>query len=571
MKLLLSYLVWGMLIFFLSCKNGNSGDRNLISADSASIASGEKAFNQHCSGCHNFSQDGIGPQLSGITTKVSADWILHFIKNPQQVISSGGERGRQLFKKYKTLMPSFSTLKETDLNAIIAFLNVHRTSVRSSEKEMGNAIANPIPERIPLSNLVIHLRLLTQFPPSVDSGKHPAARITKLDFEPGTGDLFVLDLRGKLYKLQKNNKPVVWMDMAELRPAFINEPGLATGFGSFAFHPDYARNGIFYTTHTEKAGSANADFRYPDSIKVAMQWVLTEWKAKDPGASKFSGTSRELLRINMVSGSHGMQEIVFNPLAKPGDKDYGLLYIGIGDGGAVDNGYPSFAHNLKTIWGTILRIDPGGRNSVNGHYGIPPDNPFVNNPGKIPGEIYAYGFRNPHRISWTRSGAMLACNIGQTNIESVNLIRPGHDYGWPVREGNFLLDPNGDLDKVYPLPANDSTFKITYPIAEFDHDEGNAISGGFEYQGNKIPRLKGKYLFGDIPSGRLFFIKTADIKQGKQAPVEEWKISLNGIPETFREIIGTGRVDIHFGRDSQGELYILTKSDGKLYKLMQAE
>ena len=140
-----------------------------------------------------------------------------------------------------------------------------------------------------------------------------------------------------------------------------------------------------------------------------------------------------------------------------------------------------------------------------------------------------------------------------------------------MREGDFLLDPNGNLDKIYPLPANDSIFKFTYPVAEFDHDEGNAISGGFEYQGNKIPRLKGKYLFGDIPSGRLFFIKTADIKQGKQAPLEEWKISLSGAPETFREIIGTGRVDIHFGRDSQGELYILTKSDGKLYKLMQAE
>ncbi len=535
---LLSSGVAGILLFFISCNNGTSGDRNLISADSASIAAGEKAFNQHCSGCHNFRQDGIGPQLSGITTKVSADWILHFIKNPQQVISSTDERGRQLLKKYKTVMPSFSMLPESDLNAIIAFLNVHRISVQPAGKEMGNAIANPIPERIPLSNLVINLKLLTQFPPSVDSGKHPAARITKLDFEPGTGDLFVLDLRGKLYKLQKNNKPVVWMDMAGLRPAFINEPGLATGFGSFAFHPDYARNGIFYTTHTEKAGTASADFRYPDSIKVAMQWVLTEWKAKDPGASKFSGTSRELFRINMVSGSHGMQEIVFNPLAKPGDKDYGLLYIGIGDGGSVDNGYPSFAHNLKTIWGTILRIDPGGRNSVNGQYGIPPDNPFVNNPGKIPGEIYAYGFRNPHRISWTRSGAMLACNVGQTNIESVNLIQPGHDYGWPVREGNFLLDPNGNLDKIYPLPANDSIFKFTYPVAEFDHDEGNAISGGLEYQGNKIPRLKGKYVFGDIPSGRLFFIKTADIKQGKLAPVEEWKISLNGAPETFREIMG---------------------------------
>ena len=570
-KLLFFSGVIGMLLCCASCGNGTTANPDSISSDSLSIALGETAFNQHCSGCHNFKHDGIGPQLSGLTGKVSADWILHFIKNPQQAISSGDQRAAQLFKRYKTQMPSFSSLPDHDLNAIIAFLNIHRLSVQHRDKKLGMAITNPVPERIGLSNLVVNLKLIRQFPPSIDSGKHPAARITKLDFEPGTGDLFVLDLRGKLYKLQKNDQPVLWLDMAKWKPAFLNEPGLATGFGSFAFHPDYIRNGIFYTTHTEKAGTACADFGYPDSIKVAMQWVLTEWKAQDPSASGFSGTSRELLRINMVSGIHGVQEIAFNPFSKRGDKEYGLLYIGIGDGGSVDNGYPFLAHNLKMIYETILRIDPRGRNSLNGQYGIPRDNPFANNLDKIPKEIYAYGFRNPHRISWTKAGEMLACNIGQTNIESVNLIQPGHDYGWPVREGNFLLDPYGNLDTLYPLPANDSVFKFTYPVAEFDHDEGNAISGGFEYQGKTIPQLKGKYLFGDIPSGRLFFIETADIKSGEQAPVEEWKTALNGHPGTFRERIPAGRVDLHFGRDSQGELYILTKWDGKLYKLVSVQ
>src|SRR5437868_8383289 len=106
-----------------------------------------------------------------------------------------------------------------------------------------------------------------------------------------------------------------------------------------------------------------------------------------------------------------------------------------------------------------------GRNSANGHYGIPPDNPFAHSQNtKELGEIYAYGFRNPHRIAWNKSGKMLVFNIGQANIESVNLILPGHNYGWPTREGNFLFDPNGDLSKVYPLPANDSIYKITYPV-----------------------------------------------------------------------------------------------------------
>ena len=175
---------------------------------------------------------------------------------------------------------------------------------------------------------------------------------------------------------------------------------------------------------------------------------------KNPGADTFSGTSRELLRVDMVTDSHAVQDITFNPLSKPGDKDYGMLYIGIGDGGSVQVGYPFLLHGKETIWGTILRIDPMGRNSANGQYGIPPDNPFAQNQNtKALGEIYAYGFRNPHRITWIKSGEMLAFNIGQANIESVNLIIPGQNYGWPIREGNFVFNPYGDLSKVYQLPA----------------------------------------------------------------------------------------------------------------------
>ena len=257
-------------------------------------------------------------------------------------------------------------------------------------------------------------------------------------FRPDTKDVFIVDLRGKLYKLQQG-KPVVYMDISKLKPGFIHEPGLATGFGSFAFHPDFAKNGLLYTTHTEAPASGKADFGFPDSIKATVQWVLTEWKTENPGIATFFGTSRELFKVNMVSGVHGVQEITFNPLSKPGDKDYGMLYIGVGDGGSVENGYDFLVHSIEKIWGTILRINPMGRNSANGQYGIPADNPFAKNQNiKAVGEIYAYGFRNPHRITWTESGKMLACNIGQGNIESLDLVMPGHDYGWPIREGTFV-------------------------------------------------------------------------------------------------------------------------------------
>ncbi len=526
-RILVIVCVLLLLLYFMACRPGSSADNSSISTDSATIAQGAASFNLNCSGCHNFRQDGIGPQLGGLTTRVSAEWIQHFIKNPQQVIQSGDERAQRLYKKYKVVMPSFAALSNDDLNGIIAFLNTHELPDPKVTKEMGKELPNPIPGTIKPSGMVVQLEQVTQIPPSSDSGKQPLTRITKLDFEPNTHQVFVLDLRGKLYKMQ-HNKPAVYMDMTRLKPAFIHQPGLATGFGSFAFHPKFAKNGLIYTTHTEPAGSATADFSYPDSIKVTLQWVLTEWKADKPPAEAFSGTGRELLRVNMVSQVHGVQDITFNPLAKSGSEDYGLLYIGIGDGGSVENGYPFLVHNPAKVWGTILRIDPRGKNSANGQYGIPKQNPFAKSRNnRNLGEIYAYGFRNPHRITWSNRGQMLACNIGHGNIESVNLITKGHDYGWPVREGTFVLNPYGELNKVYSLPVNDSSFHVTYPVAQYDHDEGKAISGGFEYLGT-IPKLKGKYFFGDIPTGRLFYINMSDIKQGKQVLIKEWKISKTG-------------------------------------------
>ncbi len=562
-------LITASILYMVSCKNGNAPGSSSISTDSATIAMGETEFVQQCSGCHNFRQKGIGPQLSGITAEVSADWIRQFIRDPKKMIQSGDERAQKLFAQFRVYMPSFASSTDHELDALIAFLNTHKQAPVQAKADT-NALTNPIPKPVEVSKLVVALQLVAQIPPSSDSGRLPLTRITKLDYAPDKKGLFVVDLRGKLYRLNKNH-PQVYMDMARLMPKFIHEPSLATGFGSFAFHPEFSKNGLFYTTHSEVRGTARADFSFPDSIKPAMQWVLTEWKTDHPESAAFSGKGRELFRVDMVSSIHDVQEITFNPLAKPGDADYGLLYICVGDGGCVENGYPWLAHNLEKIWGTILRIDPAGRNSRNGQYGIPSTNPFAKSSNsKVLGEIYAYGFRNPHRITWSKSGKMIACNVGQANIESVDLILSGHDYGWPIREGSFLLNPYGDISKVYPLPPDDSIYHISYPIAEYDHDEGKAICGGYEYEGDAIPELRGKFLFGDIPTGRLFYIDMKDVKPGSQAPIKEWKISFNGSIKTLTELCGNDRVDLHFGRDDHGELYILTKPDGKIYKMVSA-
>ncbi len=538
-----------------------------FTTDEEAIAKGAVTFQQSCSSCHTFEHDGIGPHLGGITAQVDAQWLSAFIKNPQAVIAAGDERAKRLFERYKVYMPSFSYLSDEEIDQLMAFMHTKKAPAIINTVGSAAALEDPIPAKIALSDLVMNLELITQIPPSSD--KPPGTRIAKMDFPQGSGRMFILDLRGKLYEIA-NKKPVEYFDMAARFANFIHQPGLATGFGSFAFHPDFLENGLLYTSHTEAAGSAIADFAYADSIPVQMQWVVSEWKTTSPSKTPFTGEGRELFRVNMVTQMHGVQELTFNPLAKPGDEDYGLLYIGIGDGGGVETGYPFLAHSLEHIWGAIIRIDPAGRNSANGKYGIPASNPYASNKNPaILREIYAYGFRNPHRITWTRTGQMLATNIGHHNIESLNLIEAGNDYGWPIREGNFVLKHEESMDNLYPLPADDASYAITYPVAQYDHDDGNAICGGFEYWGSETPALEGKYVFGDIPRGKLFYVETGGLKQGSMAEIKEWQLAWQGKTVKLNELCGDNRVDLRFGRDPDGEMYIFFKPDGKVYRLVE--
>ena len=562
MKKLIFPIIPGIIaLSVLSCSSGNT--TKIILVDSLSIAHGQILFNQNCSGCHGFHQNGIGPNLSGITETDSLNWLRNFIREPKKMVESGDIHAKKIYDAYHSMMPSFTVFTDEQIDQLISFLQTRKGAKK--EKNDPFAIRDPIPEKIEVSNVQVDLEQLSQLPPSSD--KQPLTRISKMDWVSPAKTWFILDQRGKLYKLI-NQKPVTWLDISKWKPNFIDQPGLATGFGSFAFHPDYFRTGIFYTTHSEAAHSKKADFSIPDSIQQTLQWVLCEWKTSNQMAAEFKGTCRELMRIDMVSGIHGVQEIIFNPMVKPGEDDYGNLYIGVGDGGSAENGFSFLTHHPDKIWGSILRINPMGRNSNNGQYGIPEQNPFAKNPDiNTVREIYADGFRNPNRITWTSNGQMLATNIGQANIEAIDIIINGHDYGWPVREGRFSVHAEGDINNIYPLPANDSVFHFTYPAAAFDHDEGKAIEGGFEYEGKAIPELRGKYLFGDIPSGRLFYINLSDLNSGKLAKIKEWFVSLNGKRLTLQALCGQSRVDLRFGKDEKGEMYIFTKPDGKIYRL----
>ena len=429
-------------------------------------------------------------------------------------------------------------------------------------------ISDPIPGHITKTGLSVEIVDVFQIPAS--SNQTPRARINIMKNSPDNlNRLFVNDLRGKLYIII-NNTPDVYLDLAALHPNFTDSPGLGTGFGMFAFHPQFAANGKFYTSHAEAPGSGSPDFQPPVAgTPIRLQWVITEWTATNPPDNTFSGSSRELLRIDFPGTIHGIQDMAFNPNAQPGDADYGMLYVCLGDGGTTSAGYPGNTQTLGAIYGTILRIDPLGTNGINGQYGIPADNPFAGAQPDTLSEIWAWGFRNPHRISWDGGvdGKMLIGDIGEKNIEEVNLGIAGANYGWNVREGTFRYDYNQN-QFVFPLPANDSTFGFTYPAAQYDHDEGYAIIGGFVYRGSKVPQLFGKYIFGDIKNGRVFYTEADSLINGRQYPIHELTLTQNGVETTLSDLVSNSRVDLRFGLDQEGEIYVLTKSDGMVRKLV---
>lgn len=550
-----AYLFFIALFFVFSCTQKNEiGSK--ISTNSEQIQAGKALFEFHCSACHNFEQDAIGPNLSGLTHSVATDWVREFIKNPSKAIAANDPRALKLVEKYKTQMPSYEGLSDKELDEILSYLHTYKTLPDSA---LLVGIKDPIPAGVTDSGIRLELEYFSQLPSS--DSVVPLAKMTKMMAEPTSGRLFINDQRVGLYEIV-GKTPQLYLPLTEMTPNLVSNPGWATGLANFTFHPEFTQNGIFYTAHTDKGGSADADFSYPDSIKHFMQWVLTEWKATDPTASKFDGERRELMRVDIPSQAHGMQEVTFNPLAKKGDEDYGLLYIGFGDGGLTEQGYTNISNSGGTqIYSSILRIDPLGKDSKNKMYGIPSSNPFADTNGKA-GEVYAYGFRNPNRILWDPNGNMFATDIGQHNLEELNHIKPGNFYGWPIREGRFVINPYGNFRDVFELPKDDEKEGVTYPEIELDHDEMSAIFAGYVMP---YGELKGKFIFGDIPTGRLFFTDLNDLGQMK---IQTFGVILDGKEVTLQELVKHDRVDLKFGQDAQENVYIMSKTEGKIYRIL---
>jgi len=473
--------------------------------------------------------------------------------------------------------------------------------------------SNPLPAPIEKRGLAVEVRDVVRLPETrnlrpVDQDVTPTgyARVSFVRDAPD-GRRFANDSRGFLY-IVDGARTSLYADVAAAFPrSFYGR--LESGFIGFTFHPDFARNGLWYSVHLESAAGnpAKLDFIPPGfgPSDVTYHNVLTEWHATNPKASTFEGTRRELLRFGHVVqfSSHPLGSVEFNPTARPGSSDYGLLYtsgsdLGFSNGGGPNASNPGATQRLDSLITAILRIDPrspretGGVKGL-GDYTIPADNKFqADGDPKTLGEIYAYGFRNAHRLAWDLAdGALFVGDIGMNNIEEVNIVRNGGNYGWMKREGYFengVIRPGGALNQLYELPGDvlrgRGRDEFTYPVAIYDHDEGVAITGVFPYHG-RIEVLRDKLVFGDVNRGRLFAVDLAAAKAADDgipetvAPIQEIQLYVRGaagqrIYTSFRELVegtmGTSlaRTDLHLSRSSDGELFLTSRQDGMIRMLV---
>jgi len=327
--------------------------------------------------------------------------------------------------------------------------------------------------------------------------------------------LFVVEQAGQIRSFTPSDQaePQAFLD---IRQKVLS--GGEMGLLGLAFHPNYRQNGYVYVNYIDKG----------QNTVIARYHVPSQAGAVDTASEKV------LLTLKQPYTNHNGGDVVFGP--------DGYLYVALGDGGS--GGDPeNRAQNKDSLLGKILRLDVDKGDP----YGIPPTNPFVGQAGTRP-EIWAYGLRNPWRISFDKStGDLYIADVGQGSIEEINVQRAaskgGENYGWRCFEGThaFKLDGCGDATQY------------VQPVVEYNHDEGRcSVTGGYVYRGSKNPALVGNYFYGDYCNGQLFYASQADGKWTQTlAAKTPYSIST-------------------FGQGSDGEVYFADYKTGSLYRLEDA-
>ncbi len=387
----------------------------------------------------------------------------------------------------------------------------------------------------------------------------------------GSGRLFVLDQVGQVRIIDGAGELLdapfldLSANMVTPMPDF-DERGLL----GIAFHGDYANNGRFFVYYT-----VPADAQSPEDFDSKSR--ISEFRVSDGGPHQADlGSERVILEIDQPQFNHNGGQLGFGP--------DGSLYIAVGDGGSANDVALGHTEGLgngqdkSKLLGKLLRIDVDGAEP----YAIPADNPFVGEANARP-EIYAYGLRNPFRFSFDRGGEqrLFLGDVGQDLFEEIDIIVPGGNYGWNIREGVSCFDPNSPSQPPGNCGNSDADGQpLIDPIIEYPHvgDDGQvvglSITGGYVYRGSAIPALAGDYVFGDFSRG--FEIGDGSLFAATEDENSQW---------TMRELTVAGRDDgrlgaflLSFGQDESGELYVLTTDNvgptgatGSVFRIVSGE
>ncbi|GAB3946409.1 PQQ-dependent sugar dehydrogenase [Spirosoma harenae] len=331
----------------------------------------------------------------------------------------------------------------------------------------------------------------------------------------GTNRVFVVEKDGRIRVFENDANVASAETYLDIRSKVASSGEM--GLLGLAFHPDFKQNGFFYVNYTK------------DNPR---ETIVSRFKASSATASSADPASEVILfRFDQPYTNHNGGKILFGP--------DGYLYVATGDGGS--GGDPqNNAQNRTNLLGKILRVDVNS--TEKGQYGIPADNPYKGNTNGYREEIFAFGLRNPWRISFDDQKRLWAGDVGQNALEEIDIITKGGNYGWRVKEGNNDFNSSGNTVNGSELIA---------PVYQYGRANGDvSITGGYVYRGTAQPTLKGKYIYADYASGRV------------------WALTMNGnTASNNQEIIARAGAISAFGEDQKAELYLLDFSGGKVLKL----
>lgn len=339
-------------------------------------------------------------------------------------------------------------------------------------------------------------------------------RPTDIAFEPSNPNLMIVLEQGGA---------MTWRDLARGDSGVVRKFDVATvseqGLLGIAFHPAYPDSPLFYLNLTPPEGTLSR---------------ILEVRLQKPASIRTSRIERmrTVMEVEQPYQNHNAGQLAFGP--------DGYLYIGWGDGGWIGDPHNN-GQNPSTLLGKMLRIDP--RPTATAQYIVPPDNPFVGSTTTRP-EIWASGLRNPWRYCFDRRGRLIVADVGQNAWEELDIVERGKNYGWRCREGFAPYDE-----------SEACTGPFADPFYVYGRDEGQSITGGYEYRADDFPALAGLYVFGDFISGRIWALQLPEDPGARVAP---------------QRVYALGRWPLQistFGRDAGGKLYLADYGLGVVYRI----